>query len=75
MFKKIVSMPHAALCVSGHRIRGSPLGRKGVQCRTRHYVCRDDVPAQEKQISAMFQCRTRHYVCRDVQTRGLRSQL
>ena len=36
-----VSMPHAALCVSGHEINEVSVKHDPFQCRTRHYVCRD----------------------------------
>ena len=41
MLSDMVSMPHAALCVSGPLIPRRTYAFDGFQCRTRHYVCRD----------------------------------
>ena len=38
-----VSMPHAALCVSGLSVRFSGTQSQRFQCRTQHCVCRDSV--------------------------------
>jgi len=62
-----VSMPHAALCVSGpHCFRSDSFlvrcfnAARGIMCvgtLRRNFACR---------VVTLFQCRTRHYVCRDV---------
>ena len=60
-----VSMPHAALCVSGRDAYRGCVVDITFQCRTRHYVCRDKYPTLFDAVYIKFQCRTRHYVCRD----------
>ena len=61
-----VSMPHAALCVSGlHSSASAAKWAIKFQCRTRHYVCRDETTRLVVYMRNSFQCRTRHYVCRD----------
>ena len=65
-----VSMPHAALCVSGHEANIEELRRMMFQCRTQHCVCRDDKVAIPSDMPKEFQCRTQHCVCRDSVSRS-----
>ena len=53
-----VSMPHAALYVSGYAMKISNINSWEFQCRTRHYVCRDKAAREEAMAEAEFQCRT-----------------
>ena len=62
----LLSIPHAALCVSGRDKLGIiPKSTLSFQCRTQHCVCRDGTYSEAVDAFAAFQCRMRHYVCRD----------
>ena len=61
----VVSMPHAALCVSSPRNFDAAECDLLFQCRTQHCVCRDHRSWISSGWRMQFQCRTQHCVCRD----------
>ena len=65
-----VSMPHAALCVSGLNVFVSNEIILSFQCRTQHCVCRDAISVMQMVLFLGFQCRTQHCVCRDSVSRS-----
>ena len=63
--RRSVSMPHAALCVSGPSDDSGSPWQALFQCRTQHCVCRDRKGIAYREAYRGFQCRTQHCVCRD----------